>query len=395
MSRDVAIPDQAPARARPRPAANLTQRASLNVVASLLDYGAKIAVNFLVIPILVAGLGRSLYGVWEMLGRLVGYLTAGDGRPTQALRLVVSNLQDSEDDEAKRRYIGAALVVWLLFIPVILAAGAVVVWLAPMLTKVAPEVQPSVRLTAALLVVSLLFANLASLPESVLRGMNLGYKRMGLQAFLEVLGGALTAGAVYVGLGLAGAAGSQIVFYGLLGLCFWFVSKKYVRWFGVERPTRAEVRELLGLSLWYSAGEAITKLLLASDAVILGIVVSPVAVTSYVLAGYATRLAVNVHVLAAGGAIPGIGGVIGERQYDKATRLRRELLALTWLFVTAVGSTILLWNHSLLGLWVGPENYAGTPVNLLIVFIMAQTAFIRSDAFVIDAVCAMMNTISR
>ena len=53
--------------------------------------------------------------------------------------------------------------------------------------------------------------------------------------------------------------------------------------------------------------------------------------------------------------------------------------------MTAVGSTILLWNHSLLGLWVGPENYAGTPVNLLIVFIMAQTAFIRSDAFVIDA----------
>src|SRR2546426_1051984 len=251
--------------------------------------------------------------------------------------------------------------------------------------KVAPTLHPAIRATCALLVVALLFANLASLPESVLRGMNLGYKRMGLQALLEVVGGALTAGAVYVGLGIAGAAGSQIVFYALLGLCFWFVSKKYVRWFGVERPTRAEVRELLGLSVWYSAGEAITKLLLASDAVILGIVVSPAAVTSYVLTGYATRLAVNVHVLAAGGAIPGIGGVIGEQQYDKATRLRRELLALTWLFVTVVGATVLLWNHSLLGLWVGAENYAGTPINLLIVLIMAQTAFIRSDAFVIDA----------
>src|SRR5438034_7228749 len=95
MSRDVAIPDQAPARARPRPAANLTQRASLNVVASLLDYGAKIAVNFLVIPILVTGLGRSLYGVWEMLGRLVGYLTAGDGRPTQALDRKSTRLNSS------------------------------------------------------------------------------------------------------------------------------------------------------------------------------------------------------------------------------------------------------------------------------------------------------------
>src|SRR2546426_2445199 len=55
----------------PRPA-TLTQRASLNVVASLLDYGAKVAVGLVVVPILVGGLGRSLYGVWEMLGRLVG-----------------------------------------------------------------------------------------------------------------------------------------------------------------------------------------------------------------------------------------------------------------------------------------------------------------------------------
>src|SRR3989440_11098324 len=199
MSRDVAIPDQAPARARPRSAANLTQRASLNVVASLLDYGAKIAVNFLVIPILVTGLGRSLYGVWEMLGRLVGYLTAGDGRPTQALRLVVATLQTSDDDLAKRRYVGAAFVVWMLFLPVILAAGTLLVWLVPAITQAPPALHAAVRLAVALLVVGLLFANLASLPESVLRGMNLGYKRMGLQAGLASVGGALTAGAIALG----------------------------------------------------------------------------------------------------------------------------------------------------------------------------------------------------
>src|SRR5437773_1152275 len=288
MSRDVAIPDQAPARARPRPAANLTQRASLNVVASLLDYGAKIAVNFLVIPILVTGLGRSLYGVWEMLGRLVGYLTAGDGRPTQALRLVVATMQASDDNAAKRRYVGAAFGVW-------------------------------------------------------------------------------------------------IVFAALLGATFWIVVKKYVPWFGVERPTRADVRSLLGLSAWYSAGEAIAKVLLASDVIILGILVSPTAVASYVLTGYAARLAVNIHVLAAGGAIPGIGGVIGRRQYDKAAGLRYELLAVTWLFATAVGGTILLWNRSFLGLWVGSENYAGPVIDLLIVLVMTQTTIIRSDAFVIDS----------
>jgi len=90
-------------------------------------------------------------------------------------------------------------------------------------------------------------------------------------------------------------------------------------------------------------------------------------------------------VLAAGGAIPGIGGVIGRRQYDKAAGLRYELLAVTWLFATAVGGTILLWNRSFLGLWVGSENYAGPVIDLLIVLVMTQTTLIRSDAFVIDS----------
>jgi O-antigen/teichoic acid export membrane protein len=363
----------------------LTHRATLNVVASLLDYGAKLAVGVVVVPILVSGLGRTLYGVWEMLGRLVGYMTAGDGRPTQALRLVVSNLQGSPDDSAKRRYVGGSLVVWLLFMPLVVVIGGALIWLAPTITKTAPALAAGVRLTAALLTVSLVFGNLASLPESVLRGMNLGYKRMGLQAGLEVVGGVLMAGAIYLGLGMMGAAGAQVAFALLMGLTFWWVVKKYVPWFGVERPTRGDVKALLSLSLWYSAGEAITKLQLASDVLILGMVLSPTVVTTYVLTSYAARTAVNVHVLAAGGAIPGIGGVIGERQLAKAVRLRNELLALTWLFATMVGATILLWNRSFLTLWVGSENYAGPWVNLLIVTIMAQTAFVRADAYVIDA----------
>src|SRR5437667_368105 len=363
----------------------LTHRATLNVVASLLDYGAKLAVGVVVVPILVSGLGRTLYGVWEMLGRLVGYMTAGDGRPTQALRLVVSNLQGSPDDSAKRRYVGGALVVWLLFMPLVVVIGGALVWLAPTITKTAPALAAGVRLTAALLTVSLVFGNLASLPESVLRGMNLGYKRMGLQAGLEVVGGALMAGAIYLGLGMLGAAGAQVAFALLMGLCFWWVVKKYVPWFGVERPTRSDVKGLLSLSLWYSAGEAITKLQLASDVLILGIVLTPAAVPAYVLTGYAARTAVNLHVLAAGGAIPGIGGVIGERRYDKAIRLRHELLALTWLFATTVGATILLWNRSFLALWVGAANDAGLLINLLIVGVMAQTAFVRAGASVIDA----------
>ncbi len=66
-------------------AERLTQRASLNIIASLLDYFAKMAVGLLLTPILVAGLGRALFGVWEMLGRcsqLGGSFLSGFLRPS-------------------------------------------------------------------------------------------------------------------------------------------------------------------------------------------------------------------------------------------------------------------------------------------------------------------------
>jgi O-antigen/teichoic acid export membrane protein len=83
--------------------------------------------------------------------------------------------------------------------------------------------------------------------------------------------------------------------------------------------------------------------------------------------------------------MPGLGGVIGRGEHDWAARLRREIMNLTWLFVTAVGATILLWNRSFLALWVGPVNYAGFWTNLLIVIATVQTALVRTDAYVLDA----------
>jgi O-antigen/teichoic acid export membrane protein len=142
---------------------------------------------------------------------------------------------------------------------------------------------------------------------------------------------------------------------------------------------------LLTMSLWIAAGDLVAKLLLASDVLVLGMVLSAGTVTTYVLTGYAARLAVNLYTLAADAAMPGIAGIIGAQSYTRAALLRRELLAITAVFVTAVGSTILLWNRSFVHLWVGAENYAGTGTNLLLVLIAVQTAFIRCDAYLIDA----------
>src|SRR5215213_129726 len=209
-----------------KPAGGLTQKAYLNAFSTLLDYGAKVVVLSIVTPLLVTALGRSMFGVWQMLSKLVAYMSAADGRPTQALKWVIAHDQAIEDDEAKRRHVGSALGVWLIFLPVITVVGLVLVWVAPIITKVPEGMYWIIRLTFGLLVLEFLVTNLAALPESVLRGMNLGYKRMGLQASLSVVWGVLMVVAVYAGSGLVGLAGAQVVLGALTGALYWFVVKK-------------------------------------------------------------------------------------------------------------------------------------------------------------------------
>jgi O-antigen/teichoic acid export membrane protein len=372
-----------------KPGEELTQRAYLNAVAALLDYGAKAAVASLVMPIVVSGLGPSLFGIWLILSKLVTYISAADGRPTQALKFVIANQQSIEDPAAKRRHVGSALAVWLIFLPILTALSSVVVWFAPIITKVPPPLYGTVRLSCALLVVNFLLTNLIALPESVLRGMNLGYKRMGLQASMEVVGGVLMAGAIYFGSGLVGVSVAQVILTGFTGVMFWVVVRKFVSWFGIARPSMAEVRSFLGISNWWFAWSSITKLMIASDVVILGVVASASMVTTYTLTSYASLTLLSGITIVIGAVTPGLGGIIGLKNYERAARLRDEMMTTSWLLVTASGSTILLWNRSFISLWVGAKYYAGFWPNLLIVLVMAQLVFIRNQTYVIDLTLKM------
>src|SRR5439155_7032758 len=132
------------------------------------------------------------------------------------------------------------------------------------------SVQTTVRVASVALVLSVLVGGLASIPESVLRGVDPAYHAKRVKAGLKLIGGVLTAGAIYAGLGLVGLAGAQVVVIAVTGLCFWLLVKHYVPSFGVARPAPADVRSLLGMSAWIAIGEVIAKLPLASDGIILG-----------------------------------------------------------------------------------------------------------------------------
>jgi hypothetical protein len=168
-------------------------------------------------------------------------------------------------------------------------------------------------------------------------------------------------------------------------LLFLRLVRRWVPWFGVARPDRAGLAWFLGLSGWSMAGDAVAKVALASDVVILGLLTSTVVVTSYVLTAYATQAVVGVLSLGLAATVPGLAQVTGTQQQARAVAVRGDLLVVAWFSATTVGALIVLWNRSFLDLWVGPGYFAGRVANLLLVLMLVQTVLIRCDASLLNA----------
>jgi O-antigen/teichoic acid export membrane protein len=239
-------------------------------------------------------------------------------------------------------------------------------------------------MAAGLLVGHLIMTSLASVPRSVLEGENLGYKRMGLSALLIFVGGGFTCLALYLDTGVVGVAVATLATTVLTGIFFLYVVHTYAPWFGVARPSFEAARKFLGLSWWFLAWNLIRNVMMASDVIVLGVMKSVESVTNYTLTKYAPETLITIVAIMVFGISPGLGGIIGSGNLEKAASVRGEIMSLTWLVVTVVGTTVLLWNRAFIGLWVGAEHYAGSIPTVLIVLVVMQFVLIRNDANIID-----------
>jgi O-antigen/teichoic acid export membrane protein len=129
------------------------------------------------------------------------------------------------------------------------------------------------------------------------------------------------------------------------------------------------------------------------DVVLLGALASTSVVTVYVLSAHATQIWLSAISLGLGAVTPGLGSLIGSRDFARAAEMRAELLRMVWLLAVTAGSVILLWNPSFVRLWIGQGHFAGTSVNLLLVLLMTQLCIARADSYIIDVTLQMRDKV--
>jgi O-antigen/teichoic acid export membrane protein len=350
----------------------------------VLDYGARAIVGFVVNPILLTHLGVAGFGDWQVLQRLIGHANPAGGRPSEALKWYVANRKSSTDYEDKRRAVGSAIGVWLLFTPILAAVGGALGWFAPKWLKAPGASYGPIRLCCAVLVADLVVEGVSNVPWAVLQGENLGYKRMGLTASLEFVGGGLAIVAAFMGAGLVGQAVAVIATSVLSGALFVWIVRNYVPWFGIARPSIRFVGRFMRLSGWFLLWNLVTKVTMGADVIVLGFAASSKVVTVYSLTRF-VPLTITAAVTAVIMSImPGLGGLIGAGELPRSAQVRGETMSVAWLIAAVAGAGVLLWERSFLSLWVGTKYYPGLGTTFLIVLMVLQLTLIRVDSNIID-----------
>lgn len=368
----------------PKKEENLKQRAYLNTVTSVLDYGATLITAFFVTPFIVNTLGAALYGVWQVLGQFTGYTNIADARVAEVLKWAIARDRKENNADQLREYFTATFFLIMLILPILLVLGAVISWYAPIVTKVDPEYADMVRITCGVLVLSLATQKVFNIFESILRGMNLGFKRMGFRVFIVVVGGGLKVLVLFLGYGLIGLATVQLIVSLITGITIYVIVKHNVSWFGFGKLSIARSKIFLKVSGWFM-GWTVTKiLLLSSDKLLLGFLLGPTAVAKYTLTKFLAETIRSLVVTIVNGVIPGLGKLYGSDQMKKFMKAREMVMNLTWLFAVSFGAVILSLNSSFVALWVGYENYAGHIVSLLVVIMTIQYIFIQNDSDIIN-----------
>ena len=364
---------------------SLSRKASLNAAAAGLDFAARTVVELVLNPLMLRGLGDYLFGAWRMLWRLTGYLWATSGRAAQALQSAIANRLHSDDIDEKRRLVGASIVVWALYLPLLVVVTALAIWKLPALLDAPAQDVAPLRWTILLLGVDSVMVSLLTIPRATLQGENLGYRRMGLSTALVLISGVLTA------------------------VALWLDSEHRRRRRGQPRGDDLHRRRVLedhsrprSMVRRRSAAPAGGPVVLRPQLVVHGVEArQPVDDVGRRARPRRRRLgrvgqrlrADEVHPR--GDAATPVDARDG--RYSRTRRDHRRRRPPTSAArpgrgprpdvaprASASGVAILMWNESFVALWVGEQYFAGGTELLLLMISLLQLALIRSDAFIID-----------
>jgi O-antigen/teichoic acid export membrane protein len=350
-----------------------------NVLMNWTAFAATIGIGFVMSPFLVRHLGDSIYGVWVLVGSLVGYLGLLDFGITPSTVKYIAEYRALDDQKAINRLVTTSLTIYSVIGIITLLVSALV---AVSFNRIFATPLPFTVAAAVVLITGL---NLAlSFPAAVFVGIIRGYQRYDLDSTVTTVSILIRSGLIVLlilrGYGILALAAVTFVF-DMLRLAY-LIRCAYRLNPRIEIKRRyydsAQMRKLFGYSLFAFLMIIGKKLIFYTDAIVIGIFMPVASVTIYSVANRLVTYLLQVSETM--GVLTPAASEMGARN-DRAAIGEMLVLSTKYMLLIAlpVAAVFFVLGDSFITLWMGQE-YAGSAVILSILTVSVLAHLLEMPA---------------
>ena len=345
-------------------AAAVNRSSGRTVLNILTNWGAVLfgmAISFVLSPYLVHHLGDARYGLWGVIGSLIGYLGLLDIGIRVGVTRFVARHEATGDRDAANRLVSTALGLFAVIGVIAVVAGTVI---SLNLQRFAQAQSVYVYEASVAVFIAGITMGL-SLVSGVYGAVIGGLQRFDLLNTIDLTGEVLRAAAMFYfvahGGGLITLATLQLCMVTLRGIAYVIATHRLQPWLHVARRfyDRATRKEILSFSAYTFILHASAMVLFSSDALVIAAIMPVAQVAFFVIGGNLSQVAIQVQ----SGVSRAIYPLISSRQASDglgaASGLMRKSIRLSTIIVLPIVLTFLTRGPTFIGLWVGPK-YIGT-----------------------------------
>lgn len=344
-------------------------------------------IGILVTPIILTYLNETEYGIWIIIGSLLGYMGLVDFGVTGTTTVLASKKNNKSLEHEINLIINNSFALQCLFGLLMIVIGGVASFYFPNFFELNGYSESQA-------VVVFFIATVAygiGMPLKSLKGIIRARQRIATLVWLEFLIFLVTTSInltlLYYHFGLLSLPLGTI-FIRILSFPFiLFITKRSYPNLALKFSLIKikHMKEIFGVSIYWFIGMVAAMVIYSTDSILIGVFLSASLVTSYALTYRLSEVFREFLFSFYFTMMPAIGQLLGQQEKDKVRKLYIKSQCIILAVTIMCASGIYLFNESFISLWVGDKFYSGDEFSLVFASLLLTGVVFQSSSVVLNA----------
>lgn len=341
-----------------------------------------IIAGLIMMPLMIRMLGEDLYGIWIVIGSIVGSLYLFDiGMASSVTRFISFSLSRNDREQATR-IVSTAFVIYCCLALCILAASIVIAFFSGYIVKNQENtalIKVLIIIVGINLAIEFPFKSYAGIPGHHLRQDLMSYSRI----LFKILSALVTVYLLFSGYQLIAVALVQLASSLLSNLVF-----RYIAYYlepnikvQVSNVDRSTFKEIFSFSGWTFIIDLTRLLKERGDVWMVAALTSPELLTVYYVGVRLVEYSNQLLYKAFGFTLPLYTDAIARNDDKELERKVKLFLRLNTIVSGLVLVSAMLFGHNVIKVWMGDNFNSSDAVNVFIVLLTAKLLVFITNPF--------------